>query len=49
MVQRSNDAALKDALIKPSKEEYVSSMGQRSIIDAIVKGAQIKSSKEECA
>jgi hypothetical protein len=48
MEQRSNDAAMKDAQIKSSKEECALGMGQRSN-DAAAKDAQIKSSKEECA
>ena len=48
MVQSSNDAAVKDAQIKPSKEEYVLSMGQRSN-NAAVKDAQITLEKEEYA
>ena len=48
MEQTSNDAAVKDAQIKPRKEEYALSMGQRSN-DAAVKGVQSMSSKEECA
>ena len=47
MEQRSNDAVEKDALITLRVEEYASGMGQR-LNYAAVKGAQIKSSKEEC-
>jgi len=49
MEQRGNYAAVKDAQIKPSKEECaLKSMGQRSIY-AAAKDAQIKLSKEEFA
>ena len=40
MGQRSNDALLKDAQIKPEKEECASGMGQRRNV-AAVKAAQI--------
>jgi hypothetical protein len=48
MGQRLNDAAMKDAQIKPSKEECASSMEQNAN-DAAEKDAQTKSSREECA
>ena len=48
MEHRSNDAAVKDAKTKSTKEEYASGMGQRSN-DAAAKDAQIKSSREEYA
>ena len=50
MGQRSNDAAVKDAQIKSSKEEYASGMGQRSKRnDAAVKDAKVPLGEEECA
>ena len=39
MGQSSNDAAEKDAQIKPGKEEYVFGMGQRSS-NAVTRDAQ---------
>ena len=44
MGQQSNDAAVKDAQIKSSKEEYALSMGQSSNNDAaaIVKGGMCR-------
>ena len=48
MGQRSNYAAVMDAQIKLGREECAINMGQRlNTKDAVVKGAQIKSSKEE--
>ena len=44
----TNDAALKDAKIKLSREECARSMERRSSY-AAVKGAQIKLSREDCA
>ena len=50
MVHRSNGAAAKDAEIRSSREEYVSSMVQRrSTSNAAVKDAQALLSREECA
>jgi hypothetical protein len=46
MEQSSSGAAVKDVLIKLSKEEFAGSMGQRSNY-AAVKDARIKLSKEE--
>ena len=48
MVQRRNDAAVKGAQIKSSKEECALSMGQR-LHDAAVKAAVITLKREECA
>ena len=45
--EHTNDAALKDAQIKPGREECALSMVQRSN-DVAVKDAQIKFLKEEC-
>ncbi len=42
-----NDAAVKDAQIKLSREKYASSMGQRSN-NAALMDAQIKPLREEC-
>ena len=44
----TNCARLKDVQIKPNEEECVLSMEQKSN-DAAEKGAQTKSSREECA
>ncbi len=50
MVQRSNDALLKDAQIMLKREECALDTVQRkNISDAAVQDAQIKLSKEECA
>ncbi len=46
MEQRPNDAAVKDAIIKPSGEECASSTGQ-SEIDAAAKDVLIKSDDED--
>ena len=46
MVQRSNYAAAMDALIKPSKEEYVGGTGQMSNY-AAARVARILLGKEE--
>ena len=48
--QRSNDAAVKDAQTKLSREEYALSMGHHVRgSDAAVKDAQIKLREEDCA
>ena len=54
MVQRSSDAASKDAQLKLSKEECASSMEQTKNVndgqrrnDAVLKGAQILFRREE--
>jgi hypothetical protein len=50
MVQRPDDAVLKDAQVLLRREECASSMVQRlNTNDAVVKDAQIKLSKEEFA
>ena len=50
MGQRPNDAVSKDAKMVLSKEEYASSMGQRSKgSDVALKDAQTKFTKEEYA
>ena len=51
MEQRSNVAAVKDALNKLKKEEYASSTGQvaEDAEDAVGKDALMELSKEECA
>jgi hypothetical protein len=50
MGQRSNNAAVKDAQIKSSKEECVFDMGQRrNANNAAVKGSAINPYKGECA
>ncbi len=50
MVQRPNDAAVQDAQIILSKEEFATGMGQQCQgRNVAVKGVQIISSKEECA
>ena len=46
MVQKGNSAAVKDAQIKLSKEEFASSMGQNTS-SAALKGVQIKLSAKE--
>ena len=48
MGQKSKDAAVKDAQIESSKEEYVLGMGQNSN-DAALMDAQINLRREECA
>ena len=48
MGQSSNDAAVKNARIISSKEDFALSMGQKRH-DAAVMDAQIKLRKEECA
>ena len=48
MEQRSNDAALKDALTRRRKEECATGTGQRPN-DAAVMDVQINQGKEECA
>jgi hypothetical protein len=48
MVQRPNDAAMKDAQTMSSKVECVLGMGQKSN-DAVVKDAEVMLKREECA
>jgi hypothetical protein len=51
MVQRPNDAVVKDAQVKLGKEGCALSMGQRTNLEnyAAVKDAQINLIEEECA
>jgi hypothetical protein len=50
MEQRSNDVALKDAIVLLKREEYASSMEQRlNTNDAALKDAKVLLRREECA